>query len=420
MVPGGSWQEEARVDQRSGNRLVIIGGGVMGLMTAYYAAPLAARVTVLDKARIGDPATASFGLTRSVRNDYLDPLYARLAAEARRLWLELQRSAGEQLLIDCGCLNLAAASVTPGIDAVYGAQAARVLADLGLRHEEFTGPQLRQRFPQFAADHGWLDVDAGFADVQAITRTLRDALRGRGVTVAERATVSGISRAADGWQVQTGDGPVQADALVLTAGLGTNDLLGLIPGCPVRFSLRPDRPVQSKYFIPAAASRAPFTERQLPVFAYLDVGIYGHPLYDGKTPGVKIGYYNPPDAQVADGVITGVEDFVARCMPGLADAEVVDVAEASGVDTCAYDLVGDDTFILGPVPGAPGVFTGVGWRGTGYKYAPWVGRVLSQLAVQHGTVYDISPFDPARFAAGARATAVPAAVDLSRAGEESA
>jgi glycine/D-amino acid oxidase-like deaminating enzyme len=85
-------------------------------------------------------------------------------------------------------------------------------------------------------------------------------------------------------------------------------------------------------------------------------------------------------------------------MPGLRGAEMVDVAEASGVDTCSYDLVGDDDFILGPVPGAAGVFTGVGWRGTGYKFAPWVGRVLAQLAVQQGTVYDIHRFAPERFA----------------------
>ena len=60
-------------------RLTIIGGGVMGLMTAYYAAPRADAVTVLERSRVGDPATASFGLTRSVRNDYRDPAYARLA-----------------------------------------------------------------------------------------------------------------------------------------------------------------------------------------------------------------------------------------------------------------------------------------------------------------------------------------------------
>jgi glycine/D-amino acid oxidase-like deaminating enzyme len=47
-----------------GSWLTVIGGGVMGLMTAYYAAPLASSVTVLDKSRVGDPATASFALTR--------------------------------------------------------------------------------------------------------------------------------------------------------------------------------------------------------------------------------------------------------------------------------------------------------------------------------------------------------------------
>ena len=40
---------------------------------------------------------------------------------------------------------------------------------------------------------------------------------------------------------------------------------------------------------------------------------------------------------------------------------------------------------------------GVGWRGTGYKFAPWVGRVLAGCALQGGTVYDIDRFDPARF-----------------------
>jgi glycine/D-amino acid oxidase-like deaminating enzyme len=114
---------------------------------------------------------------------------------------------------------------------------------------------------------------------------------------------------------------------------------------------------------------------------------------------VKIGFYNPPDVARTPSRIGSVEDFVAECMPGLRGAEVVDVAAASGVDTCWYDLVADDEFILGPVPGADGAFTGVGWRGTGYKFAPWVGRVLAQLALQRGTVYDIRRFSPARFLA---------------------
>jgi glycine/D-amino acid oxidase-like deaminating enzyme len=384
--------------QLRGKRLTIIGGGVMGLMTAYYAAPLAAAVTVLERTRVGDPATASFSITRSTRNDYLDAEHARLAYEARQLWLALQAQSEEPLLIDCGCLNLAKRSVTPDLAGTYAFRSYAVLEQLQLRREAFSAAELRRRYPQFAADAGRLDVEAGFVDVPAATRFLQAALAARGVRVAENAAVLGIARADGAWSVATGAGDVVSDALVITAGLGTNDVLGLLPGCPARFPLRPDRPSQSKYFIPPAGQRGRFTEKALPVFAYLDVGIYGHPLYEGKTPGVKIGFYNPPGVARTPSPIASVEDFVAQCMPSLRGAEVVDVAEASGADVCFYDLVADDEFILGPVPGVADVYTGVGWRGTGYKFAPWAGRVLAQLALQQGTVYDIRRFAPGRFA----------------------
>jgi glycine/D-amino acid oxidase-like deaminating enzyme len=385
--------------RQRGRRVAIIGGGVMGLMTAYYVAPLAASVTVLERSWVGDPATASFGLTRSVRNDYRDPGYARLAFEARRLWLEFQEHSGQPLLVDCGCLNLGKGSVTPDLNSTYAAQSFAVLEQLQLRREVFSSAELRERFPQFNADRAWLDVDAGFVDVAAVTQALRKALHARRVRVAENSVLRGITRSGHAWSVATESGQVDCDVLVITAGLGTNDVLELLPGCSLRFPLRPARPSQSKYFIPPARMRGLFTEAALPVFAYLDIGIYGHPLYDGKTPGVKIGFYNPPDAALVPSQIRSVEDFVAECMPGLRGAEAVDVADASGVDACSYDLVADDDFILGPVPGADDVLTGVGWRGTGYKFAPWVGRVLAQLALQRGTVYDIRRFAPGRFAA---------------------
>ena len=127
-------------------------------------------------------------------------------------------------------------------------------------------------------------MDAGFADLAAVTQALREGLRARGVRVAENTEPRGITRPDGSWTVATDNGPVESDVLVVTAGLGTNDVLGLVPGCPVRFPLRPDLPVQSKYFIPPAGSRTMFTETTMPVFAYLDIGIYGHPVYEGKTP----------------------------------------------------------------------------------------------------------------------------------------
>jgi len=66
---------------------------------------------------------------------------------------------------------------------------------------------------------------------------------------------------------------------------------------------------------------------------------------------------------------------------------------------CSYDLVADDDFILGPVPSADDVFAGLAGAAPDIS-SPVGGRVLAQLAVQGGTVYDIRRFAPARFAGG--------------------
>src|SRR3984893_10325771 len=107
--------------------LIIIGGGIMGLSTAYAASHFTNNIILLEKSRIGNPKTASFGYTRSIRNDYLDPFYARLAYEARRLLLELERKAAEPFIINCGCLNIAKANVTPNLAETYAEQSYRVL-----------------------------------------------------------------------------------------------------------------------------------------------------------------------------------------------------------------------------------------------------------------------------------------------------
>ena len=368
----------------------------MGLCTAYYASEFVQNITILEKATIGaeNRAAASFSYTRSIRNDYLDPLYARLAYEARKLWLELQSKAAEPFIIDCGCLNIAKESITHEISETYAAQSYNILTGLHLKREAFAREILQQRFPQFDADIGRLDVEAGFLYVPVITQTLLALLKERNVNIVERVDVAGVQQSEKSLHINTNVSEFVTEKLVITAGLGTNDVLHCIDGCTIRFPLVPDRPSQCKYFIPPSEKRAMFTSDTLPVFAYLDVGIYGHPIYEGKTPGVKIGFYNPPDINTLNTRIHDVHSFVEECMPALRDANAVDVTD---VDQCFYDLVVDDNFILGNVPGFSTIYVGVGWRGTGYKFAPWVGRTLMQLALQEGTVYEINRFSPQRF-----------------------
>lgn len=375
--------------------LAIIGAGVMGLFTADFASRRGAKVVLLDRSRIGDPRTASFGLTRSIRSDYLDADYSRLAFEARGLWLAFQREIGETFLVQCGCLNLAKASVTPNLGETYAEGSDQVLRSLGRKTESFDRQRLQDRFPQFDADLGRLDVEAGLLYLPTITDALRRRVEAAGVVVRENVAVLAIEPEGTGVTVSSTDVALRATQLVLAAGLGTNDLLAGIDGYDLRLPLRPDRPSEAKYAIPPVDQQARFQPEQMPVFAYLDVGIYGHPMLPGRTPGVKIGYYNPPDVRRQPTSIDSVARFIDDCLPALRGARLVDV---EGVDQCSYDLVADDNFILGRLPDLPHVLVGAGWRGTGYKFAPLVGRTLMELALDGRAGVDIARFAPERFA----------------------
>lgn len=387
--------------------LVVVGGGVMGLFTAYYASELGRRVSIFERGRVGDPATASYGRTRSYRNDYLDPTYVRLAREAIRLWDAFEAREHVRVLVRCGCLNIANSRVTPDLDATYARRSHRVLEDLGMPSEALDAEAIRSRFPDLDADVGQLDTGAGIVDLAAVKETLTRVLAERGVRVVEGVEPTAIARGEDGFTVTAGAHSLTARSLVVTAGHGTNGVLARLAGCTLRVPIVKDRPSEARYFDPPVRDRHRFTADAMPVVAYLDAGIYCHPIVPGVADAVKVGYYNPPDVPRNTTSIDSIDAFVERCFPALRGMPSTAVQD---VDQCDYDLVADDHFVLGAIPGAANAFVGVGWRGTGYKFAPWVGRVLAELAVSAGTVYAIDRFDPARFDEGTPAHA-PVATD---------
>ena len=325
--------------------VLVIGGGVMGLFTAYRASELGARVTVLERGRIGDPMTASYGRTRSFRSDYLDAEYVRFAREAIRLWGEFEAETGTTALVRCGCMNIAKASVTPDLDHTYAEMSRRVLDGMGLATSTLDAAELRERFPYLEADVGHLEADAGVVDLAAVREALTRVLAERGVRVLEGVETTSIS--SDGRAI-TDHGEIEADAIVVTAGHGSNDVLSRLDGCALRVPISRDRPTEAKYVTPPPEERHRFTADAMPVIAYLDAGIYLHPIVPGVIDAVKIGYYNPPDLPRGRTGIDNVADFVEQCLPGLRGAQLRDVED---VDGCDYDLVADDDFVLGPVPG---------------------------------------------------------------------
>lgn len=162
----------------------------------------------------------------------------------------------------------------------------------------------------------------------------------------------------------------------------------------LQFPIYFDKPQECKYFYPPKELVNNFLPKNFPVFAYLDVGIYGHPIFDKKKGAIKIGYYNPPDLKKIKTKIQSIADFINECLPVLKNVLYENVTDA---DQCSYDLVTDDDFILGTLPNFQNIIVGSGWRGTGYKFAPLIGKILMQLALQNRTVYNIARFSPERF-----------------------
>src|SRR6266511_1071655 len=59
--------------------------------------------------------------------------------------------------------------------------------------------------------------------------------------------------------------------------------------------------------------------------------------------------------------------------------------------TCLYTLTPDRDFVLGPLPGHQRVLVALG-AAHGFKFAPLLGRVMAELALQGGSQVDVTPF----------------------------
>ncbi|HSW89194.1 MAG TPA: FAD-dependent oxidoreductase [Candidatus Saccharimonadales bacterium] len=374
--------------------LIIIGGGIMGLFTAYYASQFGKKITILEKRTIGNKEASSFSFTRSIRNDYLDPFYARLAYEAQGLWKDLEKKSSEKFIFDCGCLNIAKTNVTPLLSKTYAAESYKNLQSINFLAETFDKEQLLQRFPQFVADKATLDIQAGFLYLPIITNLLLRKLKQNNVQIVENVDIQSIEEFPESVFISTNNKEYFAEKLVITAGVWENEVLGFIKNCRTAFPISKDRPQECKYVYPQKKDRYLFMPDRFPVFAYLDVGIYGHPIFDQRG-AIKIGYYNPPDViKKKNNKIQNITDFIRECIPLLQNTRMEQVIDA---DQCSYDLVADDNFILGKLPTFQNIFVGTGWRGTGYKFAPLIGKILMQLSLQGNTIYDIARFTPERF-----------------------
>ena len=127
--------------------VVIIGGGIAGLATAYYLSQKEnLDIILLEKNAIPNPDNSSYGEERMYRRMYSNEYLAELQDQALKEWSMLETQHNCQLLRENGLLFYGEAWDEETIEgSIPGAR--RVMEKKGIPFEALNAEQLQQRWP---------------------------------------------------------------------------------------------------------------------------------------------------------------------------------------------------------------------------------------------------------------------------------
>jgi sarcosine oxidase len=367
----------------------------MGSATVAELAARGARVLGLERGSIPNDEGSSHGVTRIIRLAYMeDPRYVPLVRRAYERWRELERRAGETLLVITGGVDAG----PPDAENVVGALEACRLHDL--EHELLDADALMARFPGFRLPGDFQAVyqpDAGFVLSERAVAVHAGLALADGADLHGHEAVLDWRRDGDGVLVRTDRDTYRARRLVVSAGAWAGRLLPALDGVavPERQVLLWSRTLRPERFAVGA----------FPVFI-LDVPegrFYGFPEHG--IPGFKQGLYHhrgetvDPDAWPRErGRVDAEDEALLRACTSryFPDAD----GPTLTLKTCLFTNTPDEHFIIDRLPEAPQVVVVSPCSGHGFKFAPVVGEIAADLALEGGTDHDIDMFGIDRFAGG--------------------
>jgi D-amino-acid dehydrogenase len=415
-------------------KVAVVGGGVIGLACAWELARLGAEVVVLERASVGGgvsrgntgwvcpsmtyplpaPGMVREGVRQlATRGDAfvlrprLDPTYVRWlwgfwrsSSRARfedgvrallglnRRTLELfdrYREEGVSFEMHSDGLVIAARTVA-GLD-LYRAifRRLRELGYDGGEIDELDGAQLAALEPALdpagivAGLHARVDR---FVRPEELTAGLAASLRARGAVVREECDLEGLERRDDNWLLRAGGATLEADRVVVAAGLAT---AALVRGLGLRIGLVGAR----GYSVTVTGLGTP------PRHAlYLAEAKLGLSPYDG---GVRIAGVFELGARIAEAPARAGKRLLAAARPYLAGWQP-DASEPVQAWAGLRPSTSDGLPLIGQVPGHDGLFLATGHGMLGVTLAPATAAFLAPLVVEGRAEPELAPFDPARFA----------------------
>jgi sarcosine oxidase len=341
---------------------VVVGGGVMGSAAAWQLALRGADTVLLERFEPGHVRGASHGASRMFRFAYPDPFYVRLAVQALPTWRDVEAAAGVGLLAVTG-------GVDHGVDAATSA-IAEALEMGGVPGQWLDPAEATRRWPGLRFDGRVLFHPAsGRLDADAAVVALQKLAVAAGARVHHHVRVTGLG---DGEVVTEAGDTYRSERFVVCAGAWTERLL------VEHLQLPPLRVTQEQplHFAPRFEGEWPsFIHHRGPDAAPFAFG------YGMRTPGegIKVGFHHAgpecdPDTRDFAPEATRLNvllDYVREWLPG------VD-AEAWTPISCTYTSTPTEDFVIDAVCN---LVVAAGFSGHGFKFAPLVGGMLADLAL---------------------------------------
>jgi len=361
--------------------ICIIGGGITGLATAYNISKTGnSRVLVLDRYGVENEYCSSNDVNRVFRYSYgNDELYTRMAVESLVLWRELEKESRQELLTQTGLLLLKGGDKSAN---GFNEASYRTLSRMGFEADRLTKTELKKRFPQFKAEEAFLDRHGGVLLASRALHAFRSLAASKGVRFRQgraRKIASG-----DQLRLTTDTSEtVEYRRLIVATGPWTESLLA-----PSFTLIRPTRQ-QLIYFKPQAELEQ-FNPRKCPVF-FTDKH-YGLPTAGinavKMAPKELVETVDPETAKrtVDDEQITSCREAFRRFVPKLEMSEVV------RSKVCLYDMTDNSDFVLDRDPERSKIVYGYGFSGHGFKFAPLIGKLLAELALDLEPSFDLERF----------------------------
>ncbi|GHE04991.1 NAD(P)/FAD-dependent oxidoreductase [Streptomyces alanosinicus] len=367
--------------------VVIVGGGVMGVSTAFHLAEAGVPdVVVVER---GDLGCGSSGKPiGGVRAQFSDPLNIELGSRSLRAYEEFPRRPGAGIRLDTvGYLFL--------LDSDRQARAFEAGVELQNSLDvpsRMISPAEAGRLCPYLATDGLVAAAYSPADGHArpalVVQGYARAAARRGVTLVTRTEVLGIDTAGDRVTgVHTSHGRIACPTVICTAG-AWSARIGAMAGVDL-----PVRPVKRQLAftvpLPPPAPRIPFT-----------IDFSSTAYFHNSDDGLLFGLADPGQEDGFDTTWTPqwLELFRAvarRRAPALAGMET------AGGWAGLYEVTPDHNALIGRSGAVPGFLYATGFSGHGFLQAPAVGEVVRDLCLEREPFTDIAPLSADRFHHGA-------------------